>query len=51
MRSPPTSTCRAQMGERLTDIFQEIKRYELGRWEQELARVTDWERDEYAHHL
>jgi glutamine synthetase len=40
-----------QMGDRLIEIFQEIKRYELGRWEAELARVTDWERDEYAHHL
>jgi len=40
-----------QMGDRLIEIYQEIKRYELGRWEQELARVTDWERAEYAHHL
>ena len=40
-----------QMGARLTEIFQEIKRYELGRWEEHLAQVTDWERNEYAHHL
>ncbi len=39
------------MGERLCEIFQEIKRYELGRWEAHLAQVTDWERREYAHHL
>ena len=39
------------MGGRLTDIFQEIKRYELDRWNAYLAKVTDWERNEYAHHL
>jgi glutamine synthetase len=39
------------MGERLCEIFHEIKRFELGRWEEQLARVTAWERDEYAHHL
>ena len=42
---------RDAMGERLCAIFQEIKGHELGRWEAELARVTDWERREYAHHL
>jgi glutamine synthetase len=40
-----------KMGGRLTDIFQEIKRYELDRWNAHLAKVTDWERNEYAHHL
>ena len=39
------------MGDRLCEIFQEIKRFELGRWEEHLAKVTDWERAEYAHHL
>ena len=40
-----------KMGARLTEIFQEIKRYELDRWNAHLAKVTDWERNEYAHHL
>ena len=40
-----------QMGARLTEIFQEIKHYELDRWNAHLAKVTDWERNEYAHHL
>jgi glutamine synthetase len=40
-----------KMGTRLTEIFQEIKRYELDRWNAHLAKVTDWERAEYAHHL
>jgi glutamine synthetase len=39
------------MGDRLCEIFQTIKRYELDRWQAELAKVTDWERREYAHHL
>jgi glutamine synthetase len=41
----------AAMGGWLCEIFQTIKRYELGRWEAHLAQVTDWERAEYAHHL
>jgi glutamine synthetase len=39
------------MGERLVDTFVLIKRYELDRWNAELAKVTEWERREYAHHL
>ncbi|UGS39083.1 glutamine synthetase family protein [Capillimicrobium parvum] len=39
------------IGEELCATYTMIKRYELDRWHAELARVTDWERDEYAHHL
>lgn len=39
------------MGTRLVEVFLMIKRYELDRWRRRLALVTDWERDEYAHHL
>ena len=47
----PTSTCASAMGGRLVEIFDQIKRYELDRWHAHLAKVTDWERNEYAHHL
>lgn len=39
------------LGEELCDTFIAIKRYELARWHTELARVTEWERREYAYHL
>jgi len=39
------------LGEELCATYTQIKRYELDRWHAHLARVTDWERDEYAHHL
>ena len=39
------------LGEQLVARFLEIKRYELDRWHAELAKVTDWERREYAPHL
>ncbi len=40
-----------RMGGRLVEIFDQIKRYELDRWHAHLAKITDWERTEYAHHL
>ena len=40
-----------RMGARLCEIWQEIKAAELSRWQAELAKVTAWERQEYAHHL
>jgi glutamine synthetase len=39
------------LGDALCSTFVSIKRYELERWQAELARVTEWERREYAHHL
>jgi glutamine synthetase len=39
------------LGGELCETYTLIKRYELERWHTELARVTQWERDEYAHHL
>jgi len=39
------------IGAELCRTFTDIKRHELKRWRAELARVTDWERREYAHHL
>jgi glutamine synthetase len=39
------------VGDELCATFARIKRHELGRWHAELAKVTDWERREYAHHL
>jgi glutamine synthetase len=39
------------LGGELCETYTQIKRYELDRWHAELARVTQWERDEYAHHL
>lgn len=42
---------RDAMGAKLVEVFLMIKRYELDRWRTEQARVTDWERAEYAHHL
>ena len=42
---------RDAMGSKLVEVFLKIKRYELGRWHAHLAHVTQWERDEYAHHL
>ena len=39
------------LGGELCETYTLIKRYELERWHAQLARVTDWERDEYAHHL
>ncbi|MGH2871138.1 MAG: glutamine synthetase family protein [Solirubrobacteraceae bacterium] len=39
------------LGAQLCATFTSIKRYELKRWRAELARVTEWERREYAHHL
>jgi glutamine synthetase len=39
------------LGAALCETFVQIKRYELDRWHAELARVTEWERREYAHHL
>jgi glutamine synthetase len=42
---------REAMGSRLVDVFLMIKRFELARWQRQLALVTDWERKEYAHHL
>jgi glutamine synthetase len=42
---------REAIGPELVDTFVLIKRYELDRWHQELAKVTEWERREYAHHL
>lgn len=41
----------AGLGDALCSTVTRIKRYELARWEAELARVTEWERGEYAHHL
>jgi hypothetical protein len=40
-----------RMGTKLVEIFDQIKRYELDRWHAHLAKITDWERTEYAHHL
>jgi glutamine synthetase len=45
------SWLRDAMGPELVDTFVLIKRYELDRWNAELAKVTEWERREYAHHL
>lgn len=42
---------RAAIGIELCEAFAAIKACELDRWEAELRRVTDWEREEYAHHL
>jgi glutamine synthetase len=42
---------RRDLGEELCATFEQIKRYELGRWRAELGRVTEWERREYAYHL
>jgi glutamine synthetase len=42
---------REALGPELVDTFVVIKRYELDRWHAELAKVTEWERREYAHHL
>jgi glutamine synthetase len=39
------------IGAALCETFAQIKRYELDRWHAELAKVTEWERREYAHHL
>jgi glutamine synthetase len=39
------------LGAELCETYTQIKRFELERWHAELARVTQWERDEYAHHL
>ena len=36
------------LGGELCETYVQVKRYELGRWHAELARVTEWERDEYA---
>ena len=41
----------AAMGPELCETFVAIKGYELDRWDVELRKVTDWEREEYAHHL
>jgi glutamine synthetase len=42
---------RAGLGEELCATLAAIKRHELDRWHAELARVTEWERREYAPHL
>jgi len=39
------------LGAELCETYTQIKRFELERWHAEMARVTQWERDEYAHHL
>lgn len=39
------------LGDRLCETFRAIKQSELDRWAVELARVTEWERREYAEHL
>lgn len=41
----------AVLGAELCAAFAAIKAAELERWAAELRRVTEWEREEYAHHL
>jgi glutamine synthetase len=40
-----------QLGSPVCRTFRTIKQAELVRWRAELAKVTEWERHEYAHHL
>jgi glutamine synthetase len=42
---------RDGLGAELCATLTAVKRHELDRWHAELARVTEWERREYAFHL
>ncbi len=47
-REQAIAELRAALGEQIVETFVAMKRFEL---ERHRAWVSDWERDEYLHHL